>query len=181
MKKFWVLMAVFYFLVVAMIILVGCEPYAPQPDSDSSQSFSRIQGGIPIDDNIYRVMGTVVSDVDSLTRQTQAARGSASGYDGYYSGSFYGAQFGGKGFIRLRVESISPSTEVAKPGEIALLKSSDTKGSALLPGDFVVFKCRIQYEAIAPVRESEEMEEDKHGTWELDYCRLERPVIIPQE
>jgi hypothetical protein len=154
---------------------------APRPDSDSSQSFSSssTEDGIPVDDNVYYIKGQVISDVNSLTRQTDAASGEVFGYGGtgfgVMSGSYYGPEFGGKGFIRILV--MNSDSFLAPKGEVVILKSTDTKGIALLPGDVVEFKCRHQYEAIAAVRDYETFDVDKLETWEIDYCRFISPII----
>lgn len=172
-------------LLLVMLVLSGamCDSNAaPAPESDSSQSFNS-DARIPVDDNVYTITGQVVGEVSSITRQTQAGHGSISGFSssgsGYVGGSFYGPEFGGKGFVRLYIEhSDSPLAPVEG---IVLIKSSDTKGSALLPGDRVTFKCRAQYEAVAAVRENESFDTNKLATWELDYCRLSTPTIeIPR-
>ena len=58
-----------------------------------------------------------------------------------------------------------------------IFKFTDTKATALLPGDVVEFKCRRQYEAVAPVKDAERFDEDKFSTWEFDFCRLTTGVI----
>lgn len=165
-------------LLVLGLSACGVDNEAPRPESDSSQYFSR-GSEIPVDDNVYTITGQVVSEVGSLTRQTQAARGSISGSGtagfAYVSGTYYGPEFGGKGFIRLQV--LESDSFLAPWGEIIILKSTDTKGVALLPGDVVTFKCRHQYEALAAVRNSETFDAEKLETWEIDYCRFFTPVI----
>ena len=167
-------------ILVIVVLLAGCSDISPAPESDSSQDFAS-GAKIPVDDNVYVITGEVVADVDSLTRQTEAARGSVSGYGSgygsYVSGSYFGPQFGGKGFVRLLVSDAHPPTGLAPRGDIVIIKTSDTKASALLPGDVVTFKCRAQYEAVAAVRRRETFDADLVETWELDYCRLVSPVI----
>lgn len=160
-------------LLLAALALIACGPdnAPPAPDSDSSQRYAG--GVIPVDDQVYTITGQIVADVASLTRQTTPA--SMKVYDGY--GSFFGPQFGGKGFVRLFVHVSIPATNLAPPEHIVLIKTSDTKASALLPGDIVTFRCRAQYEAVAAVRNEETFDSDKVETWELDYCRLKSPVI----
>jgi hypothetical protein len=170
-------------LVLAVLVVAGCVPVdeAPRPDSDSSQSY-RTEARIPVDDAVYTITGQVIADVGSITRQTQAARGSVSGVPTgtgtFVSGSYYGPEFGGKGLIRLHVQESNSS--LAPIGEIVLLKSTDIKGAALLPGDTVTLKCRAQYEALAAVRENSNFDQELVETWELDYCRLVTPVIDVQ-
>lgn len=167
------------FIVVAMLLAAAgaCEFNAPpDPDSDSEQSYNSNGYRIPVDDNVYTVSGQVVADVETMTRQTAPAHGSYSDY----SGSYFGAQFGGKGFVRLLVKSVSPPSRLAEPGRIVLIKTSDTKAAALLPKDLVTFRCRAQYEAVAAVRVNEDFDPEKTqrvATWELDYCRMETPVV----
>jgi hypothetical protein len=163
-----------------MMLLVGCSiptDYAPAPDSDSSQNFTG--GEVPVDDSVYLITGQVITDVDSLTRQTKSSSGSVSGIAtgefGYLSGTYYGAEFGGKGFIRVKV--LESNSFLAPVGEIVILKSTDTKGIALLPGDVVNFKCRHQYESVAAVRNRETFNAEKLETWEIDYCRFTTPII----
>ncbi len=173
-------------LLCLLMVLFGCMPtdQPPQPDSDSPQDYAQVVGGIPVDTNVYTIKGKVVGAVESLVRQTQAAGGSVSGssFDGYgfASGSFWGAEFGGKGFIRLRV--IESNTNEANGEDLAplesiiIIKTTDTKMRALLAGDIVEVLCRRQYEAIAPVLERETFDASK-GMWELDYCRMTSPRI----
>jgi hypothetical protein len=167
-------------LFLIAILSVACGPVntPPAPESDSGQGFA-LGATVKVDDGVYIIKGEVVTDVDSLTRQTQAASGymsgSAFGGFGMMSGVYYGAEFGGKGFIRLKV--MESESYLAPIGKTVILKSTDTKGIALLPGDIVTFKCRHQYEAIAAVRDSETFDVDKLETWEIDYCRMVSPVV----
>jgi hypothetical protein len=168
------------FLLVVPLFLFGCRGQAPQAASDSPQTYSA-NARIPVDDNVYTINGRVVGDIASLSQQVAPAQGDVTGVQargyGYLGGSYFGAEFGGKGFVRLLVRSAEPATPYAPPNQIIVLKTSDTKAVALLPGDIVTFKCRAQYEAVAAVRENEAFNEDKLETWELDYCRMVTPVI----
>jgi hypothetical protein len=171
-------------ILIAMVLLISMSAcatdIAPMAESDSSQSFTMSENSrIPVDDNVYTITGQVITDVNSLTRQTEAASGYVSGFAtgemGFMSGTYYGPEFGGKGFIRLLV--MESDSFLAPRGEIVILKSTDTKGIALLPGDVVSFKCRHQYENIAAVRSYETFNADKLETWEIDYCRMITPII----
>ena len=168
-------------LVALMIVVSACgdEEYAPRPESDSPQAYSiKDDVRVKVDDGLYTITGTVAGDVDSLTRQTQAAQGSIAGSGFGFYGTYFGPEFGGKGFVRLFVESSDSALALA--GEVVILKTTDTKAIVLIPGDRVTFKCRAQYEAVAPVREYETFDETKRDlveTWELDYCRLAVPLI----
>jgi len=166
----------FFILFAGLIALAACAEAdaAPRPDSDSSQSWE-YGARIPVDDGIYEITGTVAGAVDSLTRQTEAARGSVAGSGYGFYGTYFGPEFGGKGFVRLYVEE--SNSRLAPPGEVVILKTSDTKAVVLVPGDEVTFRCRHQYEAVAPVRDNETFNAEKVETWEIDYCRLITPVI----
>lgn len=171
-------------LILFLLILTGCAGRAPQPESDSPQTYSD-NARIPVDDTVYTIVGEVVGDVASVTQQTTPAQGDVTGVSardlGYLGGAYFGPEFGGKGFVRLLVHTATPGTELAPVEEIVILKTSDTKAAVLLPGDVVTFRCRAQYEAVAAVREGESFDADKVETWELDYCRLVTPVIDVRE
>lgn len=182
MKKEKKVKRIFTLVLILLLVCSSCAGtnLAPAPESDSSQRFIPVENvGIPVDDNVYTIVGEIVVDVNSLVRQTEAARGSYSGYgSGYASGTYYGPEYGGKGFVRVLV--LTSDSKLAPVGNIVILKSTDTKGTALLPGDVVTFKCRAQYEALAAVRDNEifgESAVERLATWELDYCRLATPVI----
>ena len=148
----------------------------PPPGSDSGQTYNARCCGIPVDTNVYTITGEVVADVETLQRRIAPAQ---FGYT-EYGGTFFSPQFGGKGFVRLLVHSVTPRTTLAQPDRIVLIKTSDTKASALLPKDIVTFLCRAQYEAVAPVLINEDFDAEKARiveTWELDYCRMETPVV----
>jgi hypothetical protein len=156
----------------------------PAPDSDSSQSYDS-GSKIPTDTAVYDIVGTVTAGVKSLTRQEQAAHGSSFGYvggsgagfSGFSSGSYFGPVQTGRGFVRITVDSATPATDLAPVGDTVILKVSDTKGTALLPGDTVKFRCRRQYEAVAAIKNNQKFDASADETWELDYCRLASPVI----
>jgi hypothetical protein len=157
----------------------GCDEGGnPAPDSDSS--FAYEDGAtIPVDEKVYTVTGEVIGQVNALTRQVEPAKGSLSGstYGSYgtVSGSFTGPIEAGKGFVRLKVNA--SDSELARPSEAVILKTADTKVTALQPGDIITFRCRAQYENIAAVKDGQKFEQAKVGTMELDYCRLETPLI----
>jgi len=168
--------------VVGLILTAGsCDNQQPSADSDSSQSY-KDGSKIPVDDNYYVIKGEVVGQVNNLTRQVKPAEGSIGGSsygNGYssFSGTFTGPIEAGKGFVRLKIETTSPNAPEAAPGEAVILKTSDTKVTALQPGDIITFKCRRQYEAVAAVRDNSDFDKNKAGTWEFDFCRLETPRL----
>jgi hypothetical protein len=147
---------------------------APAPDSDSEQRYE-YYSQVTVDDNVYEIRGIVAGELESLVRQTEAARGSVAGSGFGFFGTYFGPELGGKGFVRLLVQE--SNSDLAPVGETVILKVTDTKAIVLVPGDSVTFRCRAQYEAIAAVREQETFDSEKLATWELDYCRLLSPVI----
>lgn len=169
----------FVMVLMAGVLLVACDDQSAPSVSNDNSSQKYQDTSIPYNLGIFTVTGVVESPVQSLVRQTQAAQGSLSGFAysgiGSVSGSYFGPEFGGKGFVRLRVEN-SDST-LAVVGSIVLLKSTDTKASILGPGDRVTFKCREQYEAVAAVAENEKLDKDQAATWELDFCRMVTPSV----
>lgn len=154
----------------------GCDEGNPAADSDSSYSYKG-DTKVDVDETTYVITGEVVREVNSLTRQVSPAKGDVFGYGGYVSGSFTGPVEAGKGFVRLKVSVSNPATADAPVGEVAILKTTDTKVTALLAGDVVTFKCRRQYENIGAVKNDQEFKKAEVGTWELDYCRLGSGII----
>ena len=151
----------------------------PSPDSDSSYGYAS-GSKIDVDQHTYLITGEVTGQVNNLTRQVKPAEGSLSGTQyssgyGTLTGSFTGPIEAGKGFVRLLVTS--SNMDIAPVGELTILKTVDTKVTALLPGDVVTFKCRKQYENIAAVKEDQKFNKDEVATWEADFCRLTTGVV----
>lgn len=178
MKKIMTVLSVSAVLFGATACL-GDDTSNPTVESDSDQSY-KDSPTIPTDTAVYEINGKVIGQVNSVTRQTSAGGGSTPtcfGTSGCYGGgSFFGPVSEGKGYVRLLVTAPT-KTDLAPMGEVTLLKVTDTKATALIEGDQVLFKCRRQYEAIAAVQENEPFNKTTMGTWELDYCRLATPVI----
>lgn len=159
-----------------LILTAGACDSNPTADSDSKQSYGS-DAKVDVDEKTYVITGEVVTQVNSLTRQVEPAKGSITGYNGYTSGSFTGPVEAGKGFVRLKVSVSNPAAPEAPVGEVAIIKTTDTKVTALMAGDVITFKCRRQYENIAAVKDGQKFNKEEVGTWELDYCRLASPVI----
>lgn len=166
------------FAVVGLVLgLLAAACVTPGTVVESDSSYGYAAGAtIPVDHGIYTITGAVAGDVDSLVRQTEPARGYVYGSSAGTFGSYYGAQFAGKGFVRLFVHT--SNTELAPAETIVILKTTDTKAVMLLPGDIVTFKCRAQTEGIAAIVTNEQYNPELGGTQELDYCRLVTPVIL---
>ena len=162
------------FVLLMCFLLLGCNvERAPRADSDSSSNFSD-EYRVPIDRNVYHIAGKIVGEREELVRQTSPASGSMYSYNGYSSGSFTGPEFSGKSFVR--VEIIYSDSELATRGNIVILKVTDTKIFGVVMGDTVSFVCRAQAELVAAVLNNEKPSEEQ-VTWELDYCRMEVPMV----
>lgn len=173
------------FALTGVLLLSACpsqDTKAPavETDENGSASFRKVgdeRPRQPVDTHIYVITGKVVAAPSSLVRQTEPGTASISGYNGYVSGTAVGPRFAGKGFVRINVLSMEPDASFASTGDVVLVKTSDTKAAALVADDVVQFKCRAQFEAIAPTQENERFDKERHGTWEFDFCRLTSPDI----
>lgn len=163
---------VFLLCFLLPLLLAGCQR-SPAPQSSSGMNYAWLTT-IPVDTQVYTITGTVVTDVESLVRQTAPAQAQTYNAESLSYSTFYGPQLSGKGMVRLAV--VASDAELAPVGSTVILKVDDTKGILLLPGDEVTFKCRAQFEAIAAVVNRQEFD-PAAGTWELDYCRLATPVV----
>lgn len=167
-------------LLVAVLAFGACsfdkttDPYAQSDNEDAS---FKNNPHIPVDRNLYVLSGEIVADVASVTRQVDAGGGQIYGYNGYVSGSVNGSRYAGKGYVRLHVQSLTPKANFAGVGDVVILKTTDLKAAALLPGDVVTFKCRAQYESVAAIQTNERFERDAYATWEFDFCRMPTPDI----
>jgi hypothetical protein len=170
-------------LIAAVLMFGACsdKTEAPSVQSDNEEaSFKKVDDKspkVPVDTNLYVIRGKVLGDPSNLVRQTEPGRATLSGYNGFVSGSAFGPRQAGKGFVRLHVMSMQPDAPFASTNDVVLIKTSDTKAAALIPEDIVEFKCRAQYESVAPVQKNERFNKDKYGTWEFDFCRLTSPDI----
>jgi hypothetical protein len=176
---------------VALLILLfsGCRGQVP-PESDSGIPYETGKY-IPLDHAYYVISGTVIGDVGSqVTGQTPgkisaSTTGIVTGGGvilGSSSGTYFPGAVTGKGFIRFLVEKSDTTKTVdhedlAPPGSVVILKTTDLKAIALLPNDYTTLVCRAQYEAVAAIDNSEYFDKEKAATWELDFCRIKSPVI----
>lgn len=157
-------------VLLLILLLSGCN----SPKSDSGIEF--LPAEIPIDPDIFTLRGTVVTDILSI--QTTQAQGYSSATQ-YYGYSTFSLWQEGKGFVRLLVDDASPMTNLAEPGTTIIIKTTDTKLKAILPGDMITLKCRAQYENVAATRVNEVIDIERYGTWELDFCRMVTPLVLP--
>lgn len=175
MKKLAVLLAV-----ASVLALGACDAATKDPTAQSDNVEASFKGSpkVPVDRNLYVLKGEVFGDVSSLTRQVDPGGGQIFGYGGYVSGSVNGARYAGKGYVRLKLVSIDPAAPFGtKAEDVVIIKTADTKAAALLPGDVVEFKCRAQYESVAPIQTNERFNKDTYASWEFDFCRLSTPDI----
>lgn len=167
-----------FLLLLIALLVVACAPnQGLKPQSDNKQASFDVNDRVEEDANIYTITGVIENLPQSLVRQYRSSRGSVVGSGGFVYGSYSGEVLDGKSMQRLRVQDVTPPTDLAPYGSIVLLKSTDTKASALLDGDLVTFKCRAQEEPVAAILSGEDLT-DEHSTWELDYCRLASPVVL---
>lgn len=174
-------------IALLMALLGGCTQ---QVAGDGNSTFNAQSGlTVPFDAAIYHLRGEVVGEVDSLSRQTSGGSLTLSSYP-YISGSgsFY-SETSGKGFVRLRVLTITSSIIPARsdlaaalgaPGDTILVKTTDAKVQALHPGDVVSFVCRADFEQVGAATAGENLTQQgvyDLGTWEFDLCRMRVPIV----
>ncbi len=167
------------------------QPVAPGADGNYAQNY-----GLPAVTTVYSITGVVLAAPSSITQYSVDGRMSGSSYKGYGSVSGY-IQGGttGKGFVRFKVQSVEwhdpyidggimqrseDWTPAAKPGDVVLLKTIDSKASALGSGDTVTFLCREQNEFVPAVAVNE-IPTTAGLTRELDYCRMLSSQFQPGE
>ena len=160
-------------IILIALLLVACEPTAPLAESDSNQHYGT-GSEVPVDTNVYNLEAEVSGDVESVTGLR--AEGSALTISGT-GGANFSMWEEGKGLLRVMIISITPALDNVYAGKVVILKTTDKKVMALLPGDQVSLKCRNQYEAVAAVLNYEDFDPEEMGTWELDYCRMTDPGV----
>lgn len=158
------------------LALAGCEQAGTYAESDSGYTYqSYKQAKLPLDNNLYTLTGVIVGDVNSIARPGPAKIVTAYRSEYYSVGTYFPPEMSGKGLARLWVEkSDFPGVP---PETIAIIKSTDTKLIAVLPGDRITVRCRVQAEAIAPSYTGQVYDPEKAVTLELDFCRMVSPVI----
>lgn len=166
--------------IVLTVLLSGCNAAGTYAESDSGYTYQNYkQATIPVDNNLYTLTGVVVGDVNSIARPGPAKVVTTYRSDYYSVGTYFPPEMNGKGMVRLWVEK---SDFLGVPPEtIAIIKSTDTKLIAVLPGDRITLRCRVQAEAIAPSYTGQVYDEDKAVTLELDFCRMLSPIIEVQQ
>lgn len=162
--------------IILTVLLSGCNEAGTYAESDSGYTYKNYkQAAIPVDNNLYTLTGVVVGDVNSIARPGPAKVVTTYRSDYYSVGTYFPPEMNGKGLVRLWVEQ---SDFPGVPAEtIAIIKSTDTKLIAVLPGDRITLRCRVQAEAIAPSYTGQVYDPNKAVTLELDFCRMLSPVI----
>lgn len=164
-------------------------PVAPGADGN-------YQGGyaLPAVTTVYSLTIEVLAAPGSIQNYAFQGESHAVSYDGYGSASGYIAGgTSGKGFVRAKVLAITwhdpyvdkgvtarseSWTPLAAKDDIVLLKTTDTKASALGAGDVVTVLCREQYEWVDAVA-GNEIPTTQTVTREFDYCRMTGPQFTP--
>lgn len=163
------------------------QPVAPGQDGNYANGYA-----LPAVTTVYVITGTVEVAPSSIQQYTENGSISGSSYRGTGSVSGYiRGETTGKGFVRFKVSGVSwhdpyvnagiverdeDWTPVVNAGDLALIKTVDSKASALGAGDSVVFMCREQYEFV-PAVARDEIPTTQSVTRELDYCRMVSPQI----
>lgn len=163
------------------------QPVAPGVDGNYANGYA-----LPAVTTVYIITGTVEAAPNSIQQYTENGSISGSSYRGTGSVSGYiHGETSGKGFLRFKVSGVSwhdpyinagivkrseDWTPIVKTGDMVLIKTVDTKASALGAGDGVVFMCREQYEFVSAVAR-DEIPTTQSVTRELDYCRMVSPQI----
>lgn len=162
----------------------GQVPINQQPNYTNSQ--------LPPITIVYSMTVEVLAAPGSITQFTLEGSSSASSYNGTgYASGYIKGETSGKGFLRVKILRVSTwdpfgyahtvdeeNSNLAKPGDIVLLKTVDSKMSALGQGDVTVVQCRVDQELLDPVGQNEVpfLEE---VTKEFDLCRMKNPQFTP--
>lgn len=174
-----------FILFALLLVLVGCSR---EVATDGTNTFVT-SATVPYDRSIYTIRGLVVSDVTSMSRQSSGGQMELTSYPALYASGSYYSETTGKGFVRVKIGVLTSSIQPMRPdmdtalgrvGDTVILKTTDAKIQALLPGDVVQFKCRADFELLGAVTAKETLNQgdvDTLGTWEFDLCRLVSPVI----
>ena len=168
----------------------------PQPVPPGANGNYAANYALPAVTTVYVITGTVLAAPSSIQQYSFQGETHGSSYNGYGSVSGYiSGGTTGKGFLRLKVESVDFHdpyvdngvtkrsenwTPLVAEGNVVLLKTTDSKASALGAGDTVTFLCREQNEWVDAVAQNE-IPTTSEVTRELDYCRMLSPQLTPAE
>lgn len=166
----------------------------PQPVPPGQSGTYAANYALPAVTTIYSLTVEVLAAPGAVTGFAFEGRTEARQYDGYgYASGYISGGTSGKGMVRVRVLAVSwhdpykgvvPANEswqpVAQPGDIILLKTEDTKASALGAGDRTIMLCREDQEFVAPAAVNE-IPTLQSLTRELDNCRMLRPQFTAPE
>lgn len=117
-----------------------------------------------VDPHLYHVV-VQLEDQDSYTEQNM----SFYLYDTYAKGIVWSD---GKGLLRGTLLSVDPPIEWAKPEHTIVVKTTDRKITALLPGDIAELTCVADFEPVCGWNETANVAGNCEDIWEFDYCRL---------
>lgn len=153
-------------LLITIIVLLVLSACAPEQSLDQGKDITITK---KIDSNLYEITLKINSDVGGYS-QTQ---GSVSGITVNGYGSVGGAIWtDGKGLVRGKILSLSPSVSFAEVGDEIILKTTDFKIAALKPGDTVSLICTADYEPICSIKKDDRTIETCIDLWEFDFCRM---------
>lgn len=162
----------------------------PQPVPPGQSGTYAANYALPAVTTIYSLTVEVLAAPGSITGFSIEGRTEARQYDGYgYASGYISGGTSGKGMVRVKVlavswhdpyKSVVPANENWQPvvavGDIILLKTEDTKASALGAGDVTIMLCREDQEFVAPAAVNE-IPTLQSLTRELDNCRMLQPQL----
>ena len=169
MKKYWKIVLI---IAVCAMVFAACSTRT----SDSGKTLKTI--GNKIDSNIYKLNVTMLDA--PVSNRTMGGEGVQRQYSDIYGFGNSRLWQDGKGMIAVHVNSISPSLNYIQPGTDIVLKTTDLKIMAIDPGYSFDIRCRSDYEPVASLQNNEVTNGD-YDTYELDYCRMATPKIVPVE
>ena len=124
-----------------------------------------------VDPNLYTLRLKIQEEPEGYSE----TGGSLYRYDTYTRGVVWQD---GKGLVRGQLLEVSPNVPFASVGDTVIVKTTDRKVEALLPGDTITLYCVADYEPIcAKNPDSNYAVGQCQDTWEFDFCRLDK--IIP--
>jgi hypothetical protein len=148
-------------IVATVLVLAACAP--------TQQTDQGVTVESKIDSNLYHMTLEINSDVGGYSETQGSISGSTVNGFGYVSGAIW---TDGKGLVRGTILSLSPSASFAKVGDEVIVKTTDFKVAALMPGDKVFLICTTDYEPICSLNEDGYGAAECIDIWEFDYCRM---------
>lgn len=152
------------FLFLALLSLVIFSACAPTQQTDTGVTIES-----KVDPNVYTIDLQMESE-EGYTVGHASVSGSNYGGYGFVSGRYWED---GKGVLRGVLSSVDSELSFAEVGDTIIIKTTDRKVMALIPGDTVTFACTVDYEPVcAKSEDSSSSTGECVDTWEFDFCRI---------